>query len=76
MKIKSGLVLSKRNGSLVGFIDLGSVNIDMERLTTDDIIANSSNGQLANQKFVFIARAVFQPSLAVAHYPSLNLTGD
>ena len=78
MKIKSGLVFSKRNGSLVGFIDLGSVNRDMEQLASDDITANSSNGRLANQMFVFMARAVFQPSLAVpvAHYPSLNLTGE
>ena len=78
MKIKSGLVFSKRSGSLVGFIDLGSVNRDMERLTTDDMTANSSNGQLAKQIFVFMARAVFHPSLAVpvAHYPSLNLTGE
>ena len=30
MKIKSGLVFSKRNGSLVGYITLRSVNRDME----------------------------------------------
>ena len=78
MKIKSGLVFSKRSGSLVGFIDLGSVNRDMERLAIDDMTANSSNGHLAKQIFVFMARAVFHPSLAVpvAHYPSLNLTGE
>ncbi len=33
MKIKSGLVFSRRSGNLVGFIDLGSVNRDIERLT-------------------------------------------
>ena len=77
MKIKSGLVFSKRTGSLVGFVDLGSANRDVERLLTDDA-TDSTNGRLADQVFVFIARAVFKPSLAVAvaHYPSLNLSGE
>ena len=30
IKIKSGLIFSKRTGSLVGFVDLGSINRDME----------------------------------------------
>ena len=78
IKIKSGLIFSKRSGSLVGFIDFRSVNRNMEWLATDDMTANSSNGHLAKQIFVFMARAVFHPSLAVpvAHYPSLNFTGE
>ena len=36
MKIKSGLVFDKHNGTLVGFIDLGEVNRDIERAITDD----------------------------------------
>ena len=74
MKIKSGLVFSKRTGSLVGFVDLGSANRDMERLIADDT-ADSTKGRLADQVFVFMARAMFKPSLAVpiAHYPSLNV---
>ena len=35
MKIKSGLVFSKRTGSLVGFLDLGSANRDIEQLAAD-----------------------------------------
>ncbi len=35
MKIKSGLVFSKRTGSLVGFVDLGGANRDMERLMVE-----------------------------------------
>ena len=31
MKIKAGLVFSKRNGHLVGFIDIGTANQDIER---------------------------------------------
>ena len=30
MKTKAGLVFSKRNGTLVGFTDLGSANRDIE----------------------------------------------
>jgi len=37
----------------------------------------SATGRLAEQAFVFMARAVVKPSLAlpVAHYFSANLTG-
>ena len=77
MKIKSGLVFSKRTGSLVGFTDLGSANRDLERLAMDDS-TDSIDGRLADQVFVFLARAVFKPSLAipVAHYSSSNLSGE
>ena len=76
MKIKSGLIFSKRTGSLVGFVDLGSANRDMKQLIADNT-ADSTKGLLADQVFVFMARAVFKPSLAVpiGHYPSLNLSG-
>lgn len=77
MKIKTGLVFSRRTGSLVGFVDLGSANRDIERLTVDDTTDFTTHGQLADQVLVFMARAVFKPSLAVpiAHYPSLKLSG-
>ena len=77
MKIKSGLVFSKTSGRLVGFVDLGSANREMERLVKEDV-TYSTNGHLADQMLVFMARAVFKPSLAVAvaHYPSLKLSGE
>jgi len=76
MKIKSGLVFSKRSGGLVGFVDLGSVNRDIESLAADD--TDPSVVPLADQMLVFMARAVFKPSLSVpvAHFPSLNITGE
>ena len=76
MKINSALVFSKRSGSLGGFVDLGSANRDMERLVDDDTVY-STNGRLVDRMLVFMARAVFKPTLAVAvaHYPSLNLSG-
>ena len=32
MKVKSGLVFSKRTDRLVGFVNLGSINCDLEAL--------------------------------------------
>ena len=74
MKIKSGLVFDKHNGTLVGFTDLGSVNRDIETIMggKEDV-----RGKPADHVFVFLARSVFKPSLSlpVAHYFSLNLRG-
>ena len=73
MKIKSGLVFDKHNGSLVGFVDLGEVNHSIETLMNGE---DEKGTQLADA-YVFMARAVFKPSLSmpVAHYFSLNLKG-
>lgn len=56
MKIKSGLVFNEHTGTLVGFTDLGRANHDIELLV-------SGERELASQVFVFMARAVFKPSL-------------
>lgn len=74
MKIKSGLVFNKHEGRLVGFIDLGKVNHDIERVMSGD---DDSTEELADHVFVFMVRAVFKPSLtaAVAHYFSKSLKG-
>lgn len=74
MTIKSGLVFDKQKGTLVGFIDLGGANRDIELLLNG---RDESNKQLADHVLVFMARAVFKPtlSLPVAHYFSLNIKG-
>ena len=51
MKIKSGLLFSKRTGSLVGCFDLGSTNRDMERLIGDDIAGSSIYATVSPQSF-------------------------
>ena len=73
MKIKSGLVFNKHSGTLVGFVDLGSVNREIEQVMGEDT-QDSSSGKLA-QVFVIMARAIFKPSLSVplAHYFSSSL---
>ena len=76
MKLKSGLVYNKHTGALSGFVDLGSSNRDMELAVSGcGDQDESSAGQLAEQVFVFLARAVFKPSLSVpiAHYFSASL---
>ena len=76
MKIKSGLVFDKHNGTLVGFTDLGSVNRDIEMLVCGDG-DKLDGGKLATHAFVFLARAVFKCSLSlpVTHYSSISLKG-
>ena len=76
MKLKSGLVFNKHTGLLCGFVDLGSVNQDIE-LAVSGTKDESSTSVLAEQAFVFLARAIFKPSLSVpvAHYCSANLKG-
>lgn len=76
MKIKSGLVFNKHTGALSGFTDLGDSNREIEQILSGDA-EESSGGKLADQVFVFMARAVFKPSLSVpvAHYFSCNLKG-
>lgn len=72
MKIKSGLVFSMKDGNLVGFIDLGTVNRDIEQL-----MSGSVERKMADHVFAFMVRAVFKPSLSapIAHYFSSNLKG-
>ena len=63
---------------LSGFVDLGSSNRDMEQAVSGGgDLEESSSGQLAEQVFVFLARAVFKPSLSIpiAHYFSASLKG-
>ena len=65
MKIKSGLMFNKHAGSLTGFADLGSANHNLVQA-----VSGEENATLAEQAFVFMARAVFKPSLTMpaAHY--------
>lgn len=76
MKIKSGLVFSKQTGTLTGFVDLGSANHDLVQAVSGEV--QNTNATLAEQVFVFLARAVFKPSLTmpIAHYFSSNLKGE
>ena len=84
MKLKSGLVFSKHTGILVGFVDLGSSNRDMQLVVSQyDQSASASKPDkpstplLAEQVLVFMARAIFKPSLTmpIAHFYSINLKG-
>ena len=65
MKLKSGLVFNKHTGALSGFVNLGSSNRDIElAVNGDGGNDETSTGNLAEQAFVFLARAVFKPSLS------------
>ena len=76
MKLKGGLVFNKHTGNLCGFVDLGNANRDIE-LAVNGPTEESPTAKLAEQAFVFLARAAFKPSLSVpiAHYFSAHLKG-
>ena len=78
MKLKSGLVFNKHTGALSVFVDLGSANRDIEMAVSESGDQDeSSAAELAEHVLVFLARAIFKPSLSipVAHYFSASLKG-
>ena len=66
MKVKSGLVYKKNSGDLVGFIDLGSVNSDTERVIMNDV--SNAEPALAEQMLAFMIRPVLKPSLSFVSF--------
>ena len=61
MKIKSGLVFNKYTGALSGFIDLGKCSHETEQVLSGPGDSKKEGEQrLADQVFVFMARAVFK----------------
>ena len=78
--IKSDLVFKKLTGELVGFVNLGDVNHDLQKMV-DGLSSDQSappTPQLAKQMFVFMMRSIFQPNQfhPVAHYPTLGAHGE
>ena len=76
---KSRLVFSKASGRLVGFVDLGSVNEEIEHLATsleDD--KTLPVYELAKQMLVMMVRTVSKPSFSfpVLQYPTNGLKGE
>ena len=61
MKIKSGLVFDKHSGTLVGFVDLGEVNRDIELLTKTENNLQS--------RFCFYGTSNFQAITNYALWP-------
>lgn len=78
MKIKSGLVFNKKLGKLVGFVDLGTINNDLEALESSlTSTATSVQPQLADSMLVLMIRSLMKPSLVVpiAQYSTSSLSG-
>ena len=79
MKLKSKLVYSKASGRLVGFVDLGSVNEEIEQLASsleDDKTLPVC--ELAKQMLVMMVRTISKPSFSfpVSQYPTNGLKGE
>ena len=77
MKVKSGLVFNKRTDKLVGFVDLGSINNDMEALQSSFTTGTSPKLELAGSVLVYMVRLLRRPSFSfpVAQYPTSSLSG-
>ena len=77
MKVKSGLVFNKRTDKLVGFVDLGSINNDMEALQSFFTTGTSPKLELAGSVLVYMVRLLRRPSFSfpVAQYPTSSLSG-
>jgi len=65
MKVKSGLVFSKRTDRLVGFVNLGSINSDLEALQSsleNESLEHKVGPELAGSMLVLMARLLHKPS--------------
>ena len=77
MKIKSGLVFNKSTGKLVGFVNLGDINRDLETLKSilNEDPASPKQPELADSMLVMMVRPIFKTSFTfpVAQYPTTSL---
>lgn len=79
MTIKSGIVFNKSAGEMIGFVDLGSVNHEMDSLA-ESLTAGPckrSIPKLSDHMLSFMVRPVYKPCKAyvIASYASLDLCG-
>ena len=74
VKVKSGLVFTQSTGQSVGFVDLGKVNEELDRLAVsfNEGEQQSSEPHLAKQMLVLMVRTIFKPSFTfpVSQYPT------
>ena len=80
MKVKSGLVFNKASNRLVGFVNLGEVNSDLEilRQNLSEERNSSKQAELAENMLVMMVRPIFKPSYTfpIAQYPTSSLSGE
>ena len=80
MKVKSGLVFNKQSGRLVGFVDLGTLNSDldaMERSLNNEVGITTQHPELAGSMLVLMACRIMKPSCVfpIAQFPTSSLSG-
>ena len=75
MKIKSGLAFSKSSTKLIGFCDLGTINAEIDNLSSCLSGESDQPAKLASHMLVFMVCPVFRPSLCfmIATYPNRNI---
>ena len=72
MKIKSGLVVNTSTGKLVGFVNLGDINRDLEavKLTLNEENPHPKQPELADSMLVMMVCPIF--SFPIAQYPTTS----
>lgn len=78
MKIKSELVFNRSSGRIIGFVNLGSINSDLEALQASLDNDYQHDHELAGSMLVLMVRLLRRPSFAfpVAQYPTSSLSGE
>ncbi len=79
MKVKSGLVFNRRTDRIVGFVNLGSINNDLEALQSSLVDeAAKQQPEVASSMLVLMIRLLRRPSFTfpVAQYPVSSLSGN
>ena len=79
MKIKSSLVFNKSTNGLIGFVNLGDVNKDLEtlKISLSEDATTPKQPELADSMLVMMVRTIFKPSFTfpVAQYPTRHCLG-
>ena len=76
VKVKEGLVFNKHNCELIGFIDLGDINNDLNRLE-EECQSNPVGSSIATHVLLFMVRGLFNKvNFPYAHFATKSLTAD
>ncbi len=77
MHVKQELVYNKSSGELVGFVNLGDINMHLLELEKSLSSPDEPSELLASTVLAFMVKGLFTPlGFPYAHFPCRNLTGQ
>ena len=76
MKVKEDIVYDKPTGSMISFVNLGSINEQLRKAAEVDV-AETNHPPVADHILAIMVRGLFfKFEFPLAHYPSRGVTGD